>query len=874
MNYSKDSRSEKMKESTKNTKKKKTKKAKVTTFRVIVIALVIGLFAVFGAGLGVFIGIIKSAPDVSTISIKPTDFTSFVYDQNGVEIDTLSLGEDRIYVELDQIPQNLQDAVVAIEDSRFWEHNGIDIRGIFRAVFENLKAGKIVEGASTITQQVIKNNALTSDQTFVRKIQEQYLALQVDKLYDKETILESYLNTMPLGHGTNGVQAAARRYFAKDVSELSLAECVVLAGITQAPTKYSPIRNPENNWDKAKLILSYMVEQGYITEAERQEALKENPYENIHEVNKEYDKDSTHSYFVDAVIEQVINDFVEQGMTPTQANNLLFGGGVEIYTTLDQDIQRIVDEKMADDSLFPSYVEYAINYSGMIIKADGTQIPRGAEGVIKSEDDIEIFKKAKQEEWGMVEGDKIENEVVQLIPQAQAAFVISDPYNGHVKALSGGRGQKYGDRTFNRATQAKRQPGSTFKILSAYAPALDTGLLSPGSIIIDEPYSIGKYKPQNWRSYFKGPTTVREGIWDSMNILAVKTLEMVGLDTAFNYLTNFGFTTLLDSDKGYATALGGLTEGVTPFELNAAYAAIANQGTYTKPVLYTQVLSRDKEVLLDNTTPETHEVIKPSTASMLTDMMEDVTTIGTGTKATAGMGGMPVAGKTGTTNDDKDFVFAGYTPYYAATVWMGYDSPQPFKVSGAHLKLWASIMSEVHKDLPNKEFEKITTGYTKTSICADSGKLPTELCKLAEGHKIVSDYFQKGHAPSEYCDVHVEEKVCSVSGKIATEFCPEDTVVTRVIKRTPGSEIKPEDLCDVHTQNTTVEDPENPQFPGFGDWPWNGNGNGNGNGEQPSTPPDDTIVDPSTPPTDNPSVPEKPTESNPDDESGFFVPQG
>ncbi|MEG0085246.1 MAG: PBP1A family penicillin-binding protein, partial [Niameybacter sp.] len=784
MNYSKDSRSEKIKETNKNTKKKKTKKAKVTAFRVVVIAIVIGVFAVCGAGLGIFMGIIKSAPDVATINIKPTtDFTSFVYDQNGVEIDRLSGGENRIYAKLDQIPQNLQDAVVAIEDSRFYQHNGIDIRGIMRAIVENLKAGRIVEGASTITQQVIKNNALTSDQTFVRKIQEQYLAIQVDALYEKELILESYLNTMPLGHGTNGVQAAANRYFGKDVSELSLAECAVIAGITQAPTRLSPIRNPENNWEKAKVILSYMQEQGYITEDERQMALQENPYENIQEVNQKFEKDSSHSYFVDAVIEQVIDDLVEQGMTPTQANNLLFGGGVEIYTTLDQDIQKIVDVKMADDSLFPSYKEYVINYSATIEKTDKTQVNKWAEGVIKSKDEEEIFKKAKQAEWGLEGGNKIIAEAVQLIPQAQAAFVISDPYNGHVKALSGGRGKKYGDRTFNRATQAKRQPGSCFKVLASYAPALDTGLLSPGSIIVDEPYTIGKYSPKNWRSYYKGPTTVREGIWDSMNILAVKTVDMVGIETAFNYLLNFGFTTLKESDKVYALPLGGLTEGVTPLELNAAYAAIANQGTYTKPVLYTQVLSRDKEVLLDNTVPESHAVIKPSTASMLTDMMEDVVTIGTGGKAAAGMKNMPIAGKTGTTSDNKDFLFAGYTPYYAATVWMGYDRPQSFTAGSTHLDLWASIMSEIHNQLPRKDFEMVTSGYTKTSICADSGKLPTELCKLVPDHKIVSDYFQKNQAPTDYCDVHVQEQVCSVSGKIATEFCPTDTIVTKVVNR-------------------------------------------------------------------------------------------
>ncbi len=865
MNYSKDSCSKKMQDSNKNTKKKKTKKAKVTTFRVIVITLVIGLFAIVGSGLGILVGIIKSAPDVSTINIKPTtDYTSFVYDENGTEIDTLSSGENRIYAKLDQIPKHLQEAVIAIEDARFYEHNGIDLLGIMRAIVKNLKAGKIVEGASTITQQVIKNNALTSDQTFVRKIQEQYLALQIDALYEKDLILEYYLNTMPLGHGTNGVQAAAKRYFGKDVSELTLAESVVIAGITQAPTRYSPIRNPENNFEKSKVILSYMVEQGYITEEERQAALLENPYKNIQEVNNQYEQqDSVHSYFVDAVIEQVISDLqTKKGMTATQANNLLFGGGVEIYTTLNQDMQKIVDDKMDDDSLFPSYKEYVINYSATITKADGTTVNKWAEGVLQSDSEAEIenFKKAKQATWELAEGDTIV-ESVQLVPQAQAAFVIMDQYNGHVKALSGGRGEKYGDRTFNRATQAKRQPGSTFKVLASYAPALDTGLLSPGSIIVDEPYTIGKYTPKNWRSYFKGPTTVREGIWDSMNILAVKAVEMVGIETAYNYLLNFGFTTLSDQDKVYALPLGGITDGVTPLELNAAYAAIANQGSYTKPILYTQVLDRDKQVLLDNSVPETHTVIKASTASMLTDMMEDVIKIGTGGKAGVGLN-MPVAGKTGTTSDNKDFIFAGYTPYYTATVWMGYDRPQPFTNKSAHLNLWASIMSEIHKNLPKKEFELITTGYTKTSICAASGKIPTELCKLDPEHKIVSDYFQKNHAPTEECDIHVQEQVCTVSGKIATEFCPEETVKTRVVTRTSSSQVKPEDLCDVHTQALVPEEPELPELEG---WPWP---------DEPSQEnPEETPTPPIETPEETPVTPETPSTDNPDGENGFFIPQ-
>lgn len=894
MNYSKDSKSKKN-ESTKSTnkkddltnKKKKKKKTKITIFRILLVSFIIAIFAAFGAGLGLFIGVIKSAPDVSELELKPTtDYTSFIYDENGQEMDRLSGGENRIYATLDQIPLHLQQAVVAIEDERFYEHNGIDIKGILRAVVKNFSTGELTEGASTITQQLIKNNILTTDKKFTRKIQEQYLAIQFEKVYAeeygqkgaKDLILEYYLNTMPLGRGTNGVQAAANRYFNKDVSQLTLAESVVLACITQAPTKYDPISNPENNFEKSERILNKMVEQGYITSEQRDAALIENPYKNIQEANQQHTEKSTHSYFVDAVIDSVIDDLqTEKGMTLPQANNLLFGGGVSIYTTFNPDMQKAVDKYMSDDSLYPTNAnELKVSYSVTVKKADGSIINRGGEGIVQNESEIDAFKQAKLADWGITPQDEIQVENLFKIPQPQAAFVIMNHTNGHVKALSGGRGDKEGDRTFNRATQAKRQPGSTFKILAAYAPAIDMGLLAPGSVLIDEPLTIelpgDDYKPVNWDSKFIGPTSVRKAIWHSMNVVAVKTTNMIGIDTAFNYLLNFGFTTLLPSDKVHSLPLGGLTEGVTPLELNAAYAAIANGGTYIEPILYTKIVDRDGNTILDNT-PASHSVISESTASMLIDMMEDVVKIGTGRSLKNTFNSMPVAGKTGTTSDDKDLTFAGSTPYYTATIWMGHDNPKRLKATGReHLSIWGSIMSDIHTGLPPKEFTKVTNGYVKASVCSASGKSPTELCKLDPNHSITTDYFHKGDVISEPCDVHVEQRICTISGKIANEYCPIDTVTTSVVIKNSSAA---NELCDVHTEFTSTEDPENSNEDNNEDnfWPWPGEDTT----ETPdsSTPPDNSSGMPSD--EGVPSTPEvvpTPPPTNPDDQNDFFVPQG
>lgn len=857
MNYSKDSRVKQSKE-IHSKKKKVKKKTNILIIRILTVSIILGLFAVVGAGLGVFLGIMNTTPDISNLVLKPTThYTSFVYDDNGVEMDRLSGGENRIYVDIDQIPKHLQDAFVAIEDERFYDHNGIDIRGIFRAIVKNLKSGELSEGASTITQQLIKQNILTSEKKFDRKIQEQFLALQFEKIYSKAQILEYYLNTAPLGHGENGVQAAANRYFNKDVSDLSLSESVVIACITQYPTRYSPILNPDKNREKSEVILSKMVEQGYITDLERQQALQDDPYSRIAKVNQTYIEKSSHNYFVDQVVEDLVKDLqIKKGMSATQANNLIYSGGLQIYTTCNQKMQAIVDEHIDNPEMYPPKAyELKISYSVSITKADGSKHNYGGEGIVKNEDGIENFTKSKLEDWGVTAADTIDKETIFKIPQPQAAITIMDFHNGHVKALSGGRGDKLGNRTFNRATQAKRQPGSTFKILAAYAPGIDTGVMSPGTVIDDSPLTIklsdGKpYTPKNWYSGYRGPNTVRKAIIDSMNIIAVKALQMVGLDTAYDYLLRFGFTTLTPQDKVYSLSLGGVTDGVTPLELTAAYGAIANGGVYAKPILYTKVLDKDGIVLLENE-PETHTVLKESTAYMLTSMMQDSIESGTGARIRHTYKGMPIAGKTGTTSLDKDLLFAGYTPYYVAGVWMGHDQPKPLTYTYSyHLDLWAAIMRDIHEDLPIKQFP-VVQGLSQASVCRLSGKLATELCKQdPNGSTVTTDFYTKEHLPTDYCDVHVEADICIESGKLANEYCPEDSVKRKVIEKTESTEV-----CDIHNADTVVEPDPLPgdEIP-FPSDPWN-------------------PIDPwaPLPEPEEPVEPEPPT--IPDSIDDFYIPQ-
>lgn len=771
--------------------RKVSSKLNVWTFRlVLVVFIAIILFGTM-AVLGVCKGIIDTAPDIDTIDVSPEGYSTKIYDTDGNVTQTL-IGQNanRVYVTLDNVPAHVQNAFIAIEDERFRQHNGIDIKGIIRAAANTLSTKDLSQGASTITQQLIKNTVFEggSENTDIakikRKIQEQYLAVQLENKINKDTILEYYLNTINLGQNTLGVQAASQRYFGKNVNDLTISEAAVIAGITKNPSGNNPISYPENNKERRATVLEYMKEQGYIDEAEYNEALADNVYDRIAEYNESYisakGNEQTSSYFNDALFEQVLNDLkVELGYTETQAYNALYRAGLKIYSTQDRQIQDICDEVTNDSSFYPSNSEYQLSYQLSVISADGTETNYNEQTLkayfLKQNPSFNIYFKDKKSAKPYIkeyrksvvkDTDTITGENINYIIQPQVSFVLMDQHNGHVLALVGGRGKKTGARTLNRASGSLRQPGSTFKILSTYLPAFDTAGMTLASTEVDEKYYYPGTKVQvhNWTgSAYKGTTTLREGIYNSMNVVTVKTLAKVTTKVAYDYLVNLGITTLVDSridksgkvfsDIQLPMALGGLTDGVTNLELTAAYASIANGGVYTEPVLYTRILDHDGNVLIDKT-PVTRQVFKDSTAYLLTSAMEDVISIGTGTAAKFTGIDMPAAGKTGTTSKDIDLWFEGYTPYYTAGIWGGWDLNKDQVNTTYHKTIWKTIMERVHteKNLEKKEFD-VPDSVSKVSICRICGKLAVEgVCSSYGSEK--TEYFAKDTIPKEYCSCH------------------------------------------------------------------------------------------------------------------------
>jgi penicillin-binding protein 1A len=762
------------------------KRAHVSFIRVLFLFLITLCVMAVCIGVGAFKGIIDNAPDVDDVDIMPLGYATFLYDDEGNQLRKLAAPDsNRLPVSIDQIPEDLQHAVVAIEDERFYEHNGIDARGILRAFVNGVSNGfHFTEGASTITQQLLKNNVFTTWteestllEKFTRKFQEQYLSIEVEKkINDKQVILENYLNTINLGAGSYGVQAASRQYFNKDVWDLNLSECATLAGITQNPSKYNPIENPKENASRRKEVLQHMLDQGYIDKTQYDEALNDDVYTRI-QLAQAVSADSTsnvYTYFEDELTDQVINDLMNiKGYTRTQAYNMLYSGGLSIYTTLDSYIQAILDEEYANPDNYPSYVQYALDYALTVADADGNETNYSKEMMtlyfqnedasfdllFDSQDEgmeyVERYKEAV-----VSEGDTIVAEQINFAPQPQSSMSIIDQHTGYVKALIGGRGEKSASLTLNRATDTTRQPGSTFKIVSTYAPALNELGMSLATTFEDEPYSYPDGSPVNnaSRSY-GGTTTIRKAIQNSINVVAIKCLEEVTPALGLEYLDNFGFTTLAHgteddtdaygnvySDDNLSTALGGITYGVTNVELCAAYAAIANNGNYIKPIYYTKILDHNGNVLIEKTSAE-RSVIKESTAWLLTSAMEDVVTQGTGTACQ--LDNMPVAGKTGTTESYNDLWFVGYTPYYTCAVWSGYDNNEnlPEDARNFHKQLWKRVMERIHENLPYQDFE-MPSSIEKISVCSETGLLPRAGCD------VITEYFDVGNIPEYYCEEH------------------------------------------------------------------------------------------------------------------------
>lgn len=795
-----------------NSKGIKMRKMLMITFLKAFLVVAITFILMAGCfGIGMFKGILDTAPDINAIDVAPSGYATVVYDIEGHEMTKLvAENSNRTYVTMDKIPANLANAFVAIEDERFYEHNGIDIQGIMRAGVVALTSKDLSQGASTITQQLIKNNVFdnwvneSSDlERIKRKIQEQYLAINLEKKMDKSQILELYMNTINLGQNTLGVQAASLRYFNKPVYELNLSECAVIAGITQNPHKYNPITHPEDNAKRRKKVLKKMLEHGFITKEEHDEALADDVYARIQTANVQTSSTSVYSYFVDEVIEQAAEDltekYINEGYTETQAKtqayNLIYSGGLSIYTTMDPQIQSILDEIYSDESNYPENVDWYLNYQLTVLKADGSLENYSTEmfkAYFKESDPKYNLLYSSQEDAYedirtycdavLEDGDEIQAENISLTPQPQVSITVEQQSTGYVVALIGGRGVKESSRSLNRATNTTRQPGSTFKVVSTYAPALDSAGLTLASVFVDKPFNYSNGRPvSNWYGgAYRGICSIRYAIEQSLNIITVKTLTLITPQLGYDYLQSFGFTTLVDrrvesdgsvhSDIQQALALGGVTDGVTNMELNAAYATIANGGVYMEPILYTKIVDHDGNVLIDNTQEqESHRVIKETTAFLLTDAMVDVVTKGTG--ASVRFDNMSIAGKTGTTSDYKDVWFAGYTPYYTCTTWTGYDNNVSLKDSTSKnlsKTMWRKVMSRIHEGKENQKFE-VPDGITTCTVCSKSGKLP--ISGVCDGH-LKTEYFAEGTVPTEQCDVHYSGMVCLYSGKCATENCP------------------------------------------------------------------------------------------------------
>lgn len=769
---------------------------------VILFCFVASLFLGASFGYGLFRGVLDSAPDIHKIHVGPTSYATKIYDKKGNLMSTLvTEGSNRERVSYEELPKDMINAFVAIEDERFWRHNGIDFRSILRAVRGVVSDDSSAGGGSTITQQLLKNNVFGGGlhegkfEKYVRKIQEQYLALELedqpglDKKEIKKSILTEYLNTINLGANTLGVKVAARRYFNKEVSELSLSESTVIAAITKNPSKLNPITHPENNAVRRKQVLHNMLSQGYIDESRYQEALNDPVYERIQNVNLvTQGEDKPYSYYTDELTEQVVDALVEMlGYKKEDATKLLYSGGLTIYANQDPDLQAIVDQEINNPENYDT-AKYSISWRYTLQHEDGTIVNFSEKdiekylkegkgisfnGLYTSKDQankrIEEFK-----EKVTVDSDRILGETVDYVLEPQASFVLMDPHTGEVLALTGGRGEKKQSKTLNRASNVLRQPGSTFKIITSFAPAIDLYGATLASTYYDSEYTLGNKTFKNWYSGgYLGFQSIRDGIVYSLNIVAVRCLmETVKPERGYQYAESLGITSLVKDDENPALALGGLTRGVSNLELTQAFSAIANGGELEKAKFFSKIVDQDGKVLIDTTEDKPTQVMKATTAYLLTDAMKesmesnrafasDVRVSSTSTRAH--FDGMSQAGKSGTTSNNRDIWFIGYTPYYIGGVWGGCDDNQVLKDAktgeynggtGFHKDIWRKIMTKIHEGKTDPGFSK-PEDIVEAQVCRKSGKLPTSGCyQDYRGSAVITELFAKGTVPTEKCTYH------------------------------------------------------------------------------------------------------------------------
>lgn len=721
----------------------------------IILSIILGLFFLSaGSALGLIIYAASNLPAWDPGQLSGAK-TTLLYDDKEQLVAKLHAEENRTVVKLDKIPQNLINAFIATEDQDFYEHHGVNFKGIARAVFYNISSGDLTgQGASTITQQLARNAFLSFDKHWERKLKEAILAFKLEATYSKDEILTMYMNKINFGAGAYGVQAAANTYFGKDVSQLSLAECAMLAGLPQRPNAYNPFEYFERAKKRQEIVLNNMVNCGFIEATAAEAAIQESLV-----LKKATNTNTKYGFYIDSVIDEAI-DIIATNKLSSDPNNAVYRGGLKIYTAMNADMQQYAEELYANPANFP-------------------QESKGGETV-------------------------------------QSAMIVIDQQNGEVKTIIGGRSYER-KRGFNRATSAYRQPGSSIKPLSVYSPAIESGYM-PYYILDDSPVSIKVgntvWTPHNYDGNYRGLISMRTAVQLSVNVYAVKMLEQIGIRKSFDFVRSLGLPLVDSPGKNDLSlsplSLGGLTRGVTPLQMTAAYSAIANGGVYCKPHFITKIID-DQGIEIYTYTPEDKRVMSEETAWLMGNVLQTVCNAGTGTAAK--IPGIITAGKTGTTEETKDVWFCGFTPGFTAAVWMGYDSDHTLSNQGGGgypARLFRSILQKGHENYKPEPL-KMPAGVAKVSVCSVSGKLPSEKCP---DDTIITDYAATRFLPKETCDqLHEIIYICPESGKLAGKYCPNP----KPFRPSPDEENPshiPTEQCDIHVQpplinlNNNEYDPE------------------------------------------------------------------
>ncbi len=694
---------------------------------VVSVLIIVGLVGV--ASLALYVkSNVDTRVDLSLFEAAGGDTVSRLYyfdaDGRAVELtdDRLYGSQVTVHTSIDRIPKSLIDAFVAIEDKRFFSHHGVDWYRTSAAGVNYILKTRDTFGASTITQQLIKNVTGSDEVKISRKVQEIFYALDLEEKLDKDEILELYLNIVNLSQGCYGVGAAAEKYFSKSVGELDLLESAAIAAITKNPSYYDPINHPENNRERREVILYQMLEQGYIDRA---------AYDSAHgrelTLNIGREASTVNSWYADMVVEDIINDLcAELGYTRAAASYLLYNGGLHIYTAQDPRVQAAVESYYADESNFPS-------------------------------------------------DDRAEG---------RSGIIVIDPTDGDILGVAGAIGEKTANRVQNYATTSKRPSGSAIKPLSVYAPALEEGIITWSSVYDDVPLefyeSDGKTVgwPANATNIYHGLTNISYAVEESLNTVSVKALYDLGLDTSFDYLKRFGIESLTDSDRDTAPlALGQQTYGVTLRELTAAYSALADGGVVHSPRSYITVMTADGEVLLDRAA-DGERVISEGNAAVMTKLLQNVVEQGSASSTVTLREHVEVAAKTGTTQNSCDRWFVGYTPEYICGVWYGHEYPSTLPQSTLRIcsTVFNAVMTELHADdIESGEGLRFTVpeNVIRAGYCKDSGRLLTSSCMLdPRGEREELGWFVDGTQPKSFCETHITVIYDLLAGGVATPVCP------------------------------------------------------------------------------------------------------